>query len=1322
MVTTVTTAWVCAAIAGGAATRPTPDAEHRETWLGAAWTSHLDGKGLPVRLQQRYRQKPGQPIVMEAERATSLRLFPDKGVVRTDAKAGGGLYVVHVDAMTFQFEVVDPGRYTAWYRATFPWKGSWSHHEAMDRGKVHRVVDSRGEVLNRWIWTRGPTYHLSAGRHEWRFPERSAWCGGTGLDRVVLVRDPASKPTGMGPTALRSIGRTTGVLGTETLRRNVVGWERLIIDNPTGRGKVDALVSADGGKHWRKLAPDRSLAHLPVDRPLQFLVHVHAGPDGSTPYVTSVRVAYRARKQPQVVLANQRVELVFAPGNAALVALRNKTTGASYLAPGTEVPLFAMRALKGNDGHLRDIGAAQARLVKVARPTPNGQLTLDYALMDGKLQVRLRVRLQPEGVVRWSTTVTNRSEWRVAETVLVGLRGVRIGPDPTDDRFCIPNLSGRIVRNPAAEKDVRSAYTDRAMAYPGHTSMCWVDLWDPKGGGLYVAYEDPHYYYTAMELRPDPDGKSMRIGFRKQRRIDRTTGPVQLPDLVFGVHQGDWHWGADAYRDWFWSVFPKPRVPDWFADLDGWVMGHAIHVGAFVDLTKGGPSGAKVVHYDDPPVPMLATWCQHASCEAYWSIPCLHRLLGTDEQFKHAIQVHHEMGHRLTFYLLPSKANPIYNRAGKRFGCVPRRMVPDRELPTEGFYGRVGIRTYAGALQNPDGMYSEANCCYGVPEWREHMRFWAVDKYVAEYGTDGMYLDGLGLSALRCDTLEHGHDYGQWHQGMVRMLQTIREQARRRNPGAVFVGESMAGVLGGCLDAGLTDAGTHPDVYRYTFPEHHRTMLFSINKAVRGFTADDWLEYGIVYGFKIAQKEADYASYLKQLRFRRQFSQFQFRSRFLGDLGLGVSDPDVCAKLYVRDEARTSGALVVAFNPKGKKDVTAEVDLERFGPPRTAWTLPLGSAWRPAGGRVVDRRYRFTVPPERLSATMILNRCEPMLQVSCDPIVPGETGTATVIVRNLGADPLKGRVALGTPPRWKSDRVPLELASGHERRVELKLHVPRKARLGVHDLYGVAARIRRCVPVGVCRPIRAEMDYTDVDALELRYNNASTQPVKGTVRLVTPEPVTATPTTQPFAVGPRAQGKVRFRLKHVDRVTVRKPIKAVLTYGQYESSAHELVQPPIINGGFEVDTAGDGKPDYWNYRNPQTRYADSVLDSKVVAQGQHSVRLDPVDRGTNGISTTFLRLLPSRKYRFSIMMRRSTDARIGGGAIFSLASVPRPPKRGIVHLGPKKPGQPGQWVRYEGVLTTLDHPLVRTYQVYLGGANDGKTVVWFDDVRVELIK
>ncbi|MHB9025595.1 MAG: DUF6259 domain-containing protein [Armatimonadota bacterium] len=1329
-----------------------------EKSLTASFTQgkQVDLNNDHLRLRYEYAQDNPASITMEAERATVIRFTADKGVMGSDAKASGGHYIAYVDHMEFHFTAKEAGRYTAWYRGSYPFAGTWCHMENMDGGQSQTLIDSQGIVTNQWLWSKGPTYTLAAGKHAWNFTP-AGWCGGTKLDKVVLVKEGTPAPTELGGKASAITSPLTGEAISEPIsRRDAVRWLGFTLTNAVAGSPVSAAYSVDNGGQWTLLG-DKP-ASLPIDKPFILKLTLTATPEGMTPYVTGAKLIYGVKRVPELVLENAGARFRFSGENGALLGITNKRTKTEYLAPGVEVPLFTFMALRGDYGTLREIGFTQAELKKVTGPA-KGALRLQYELMGGGIQADLKITLEKSGLARFSMQVANKSIYNIALVKFPVLKGARIGDDPSDDYLFTPILSGGIAKYPASMKMPRIAYSDRPLVYPGQGSMCWMDLWDAKGGGLYLAFEDKDYRLTELACTPgteeaatggstapllpqqqggykyaDKPGPFINFGFVKRLRISKETGPVQVPDMVIGVHQGDWHWGADRYREWAESWMVKTPVPDWYRDTDGYVDVHMTHLGTFVDLPKGHMYGNRTMSLADPPFPLFTAWAQMASSEAHWSGQVLHLLLGNEEEFAGSIQQQHEMGHRMSFYNLPPRVNPLFFQGGTRLGVVPISMYSDDVVPPKGFYPEVGLRHFDGSLESPDGVYSEAGCCLGATKWRDYLSHIVVDKYARQYGADGMYLDGIGLVTYDCANLKHGHaGYGEWSVGLNQWMAHVKSETRKVRPGAVFFGEGMADVDHRYLDGGLFYFDNAPQVYRYTFPRNIGILHTYLPEYYKEFPSKDSpFEFVIVYGIKFGCLGISYAMtperFAQMTAFRRLFSQFQNRARFMDDQGLLLADGEIKAKLYCREEPGTKGAMVVAFNEKEKAGVPVGVDVERVGRCTAAWAYTLDGTPQRVEVRKEGGQYRFTLPASRLSAVLLADKCEPFVDLAhVDPVTPGGRGTARVTVRNLEAKPISGTVMLQLPAGWESDRAPFSIAPGAGAEFTLGFTVSAGAKYDVHDIYAVARErwreTKKCLPMGVCRPVQAQIHYLTGDTVRVDMVNMSDREIAGSCRLVTPPAVTAD-APQAFALPAKGKGSLTFRMRNVAAITTREHIKAIMTYGEETTTAYELLQPPIVNGNFEQCLAGDGLPDYWNYRQPQSLYLKGyALDPKDPFEGKYSLRLDPnADQtGQNYLGSTLLRLAPNTKYRFSARIRRTADQPGIGLHLFSFDVNPKAKGSYVsVSLGSKPVGPLGSWDRYEAVFTT--GPLVVPHEILALNASRSTATVWFDDIRIEEIK
>ena len=1322
-------------------------------------TLNMDTSSGRLRLRAAYRQHVGEPIAIEAERATVLRFTQGKGEVGQDAEASEGVWAGRIQHMEFHVEVVTPGTYQAWCRALFPWAGRWVHTEQMDDGKSQTVVDSKGEVVNKWTWTRGPTYELTQGKHVWAFTPY-AWMGGARLDKVVLVRAPGAKPKGLGPKALPSVLPASGTMVSEPfLRKTAVSLDRLELVNQTGKGSIRSSYSIDNGTSWRPVPEGQNLSSLPADRAIRFKLVLTADAAGAGPIVRLPLVSFQVNKARPIVLENDRVRWLFSGENGTILGLRNKRTHTDYMVPGVTAPLFSFRALRDTYGIPREISFGQAQLRETKRPRPN-KLVLTYAMMGGRLLVELTVRLDKDGLTRFSMQITNHAACHIAEVIFPCLDGLRIGADQTDDYLFTPILAGSIVKYPAAFQVPRAAYAGRALTYPGMATMCWMDLWDKAGGGLYLAYEDKDYRLTELTFSngsghavktgakantpPLPvavtggmgyryakqPGPYIGLGFNKRILIKSKSKPVTMPDVVVGVHEGDWHWGADRYRAWAKTWMKKSPVPDWWRDAEGWNDMHMTHLGDFVDIGKGWPKGRRKNQTRNPVFPMLTVWAQQASSEGRsWGTHVLHRILGSPEQLAASVQKQHEMGHFIKFYSLPAYVNPLLNRKGKRLGIVPRVMYPDDEVPPAGFYPRVARRMYDGALVNPDGVHSDAGVCLSARPWQQYLRHIVLDKYIRTYGSDGMYLDGTGLVTYACKNLSHGHGYGEWTQGFMSWLEGVKRDARRARPGAIFSGEGMGDVEHTLLDGGLFYAEVACQAYRYTFPENIGINHSGLPGYYKEYP-EDALAWICVFGLKFGGIDWFYMrgpeKFERYLTFRRRISQFQFRARFMDELGVAWGDPDLKGKLYVRDEPGTKGALLVVFNEKKKAGTHVRIDRSRVGDAKAAWAYTLDAKLHKLDVRRSGGAYEVTVPATEMSALLLMERCEPFVDIErVEPVVPGEKGTARVTVRNLDARPLVGQVTLDLPKGWQAERVPVQLDPGAERTVEIPFRVASGEKYDVHQIYGVVEengrRTRKCIPMGVCRPVQTGLYWVKTDTVRLAMHNSSHRPVSGTCVFTAPASVTALEPKRRFSLPARGKAEMRFRLKNVASVTTREPIKAVLTYGNDTTEAHEIVQPGVLNGGFEQCLAGDGFHDYWNYRWPRHLYGKGMaLDTRTKIEGRQSLRIDPYPNGRdNRISTTLVRLAPNTRYKLHAALRRS--AHHPQILIQFFAMYAKNKRRAVeIVLGQKKGGPVGVWETFEQEFTSAD--IECPYQMILQNSTTGAATVWYDDIRIDEVK
>lgn len=97
--------------------------------------------------------------------------------------------------------------------------------------------------------------------------------------------------------------------------------------------------------------------------------------------------------------------------------------------------------------------------------------------------------------------------------------------------------------------------------YPGFMYMQWLDLYDDKSG-IYLGCLDDYGYSKSLFIGRDDDGKSlMGVSFTGcwiAKKGDSWTTPwVQIVS-----HKGDWHAGADIYREFAQKAFGPINLPE----------------------------------------------------------------------------------------------------------------------------------------------------------------------------------------------------------------------------------------------------------------------------------------------------------------------------------------------------------------------------------------------------------------------------------------------------------------------------------------------------------------------------------------------------------------------------------------------------------------------------------------------------------------------------------------------------------------------------------------------------------------------------------------
>lgn len=244
------------------------------------------------------------------------------------------------------------------------------------------------------------------------------------------------------------------------------------------------------------------------------------------------------------------------------------------------------------------------------------------------------------------------------------------------------------------------------LNYSGHASMVWMDLYDRnEGTGVYITCRNRRL--TMKSLRMESFGKGEPgVGLAILHRPGVKHGIWESEECVLAFHEGDWHWAADDYRDWF-SALGLPRTknlkPAWFEKSPG-LMAHydfQYQGGGIVHTFRDIPDLMREAQKIGFSHILLAGWHKDGfdyGFPHYEPNPSL----GTEEELKEAIRESRRMGGHVSFYINSRLCNTAFADQQER---IQKSAIMNRD-------GTLFIEKY-GADEA-----SFASLCINEPSWR----------------------------------------------------------------------------------------------------------------------------------------------------------------------------------------------------------------------------------------------------------------------------------------------------------------------------------------------------------------------------------------------------------------------------------------------------------------------------------------------------------------------------------------------------------------------------------------------------------------------------
>jgi hypothetical protein len=418
-----------------------------------------------------------------------------------------------------------------------------------------------------------------------------------------------------------------------------------------------------------------------------------------------------------------------------------------------------------------------------------------------------------------------------------------------------------------------------------------------------------------------------------------------------GIHEGDWHWAADRYREWAHANHHPYSGPDWVRkECDGWLgTGVPIPYDTYPKMLEDAKwLGLNYLQIWSEMIEHVGT---NKTRKAYYCFLMPDPDRGGEESIRKNIEAVRKAGGHIGFY-----HNTWTWDADIEKGLIQwkDRIPPDVKIPK--WWG--DSRRSASVF--PDGSREAGNfsdgysgMCPASKEYQDYVLSWVVDRYVAKYGADAWYFDScpvtmFGASRM-CFSDEHGpcqpHGVGR---GILELLRRVSERARPTVNLAITsetVSDAMmqynSHALGIEMVEGLTQY-PRPEIYTYTFPEH---PIFSgtCNGAGSGLKyyyqdmqnprREDVMNRVFLMGFRfdildtIDPANPFHQHLRKLIALRQKIKADIYTGEFRDTIGLGPIPERLDVKLFRRRDG-TSLTLTLFDRRQERKPFALPVDLQ----------------------------------------------------------------------------------------------------------------------------------------------------------------------------------------------------------------------------------------------------------------------------------------------------------------------------------------------------------------------------------------------------------
>ena len=405
--------------------------------------------------------------------------------------------------------------------------------------------------------------------------------------------------------------------------------------------------------------------------------------------------------------------------------------------------------------------------------------------------------------------------------------------------------------------------------------------------------------------------------------------------VVVKFHEGDWHKGAERYRQWADTWMSIPGKPDWVMEGLSWqttfigfpdritryrfkdlpsMARSAAESGISCIVLEGFHRGGQDVNYPDySPDPWL----------------------GGSESFRQGVEGALKEGVYVSLFLNPhvaDKTTDWYKR--ELYQYVARDKWGEERDMGWGFHSIIDVIPRHAHQSNAHRQMSFM--CPLSKEWQD-ITIREVEK-LARLGAKGAQMDKLNLTSYLCYDPNHGHKVPEAMSiGMLELFRRLNTTMKAFDPDFSLSGETAWDAVLQYMDIGYTRTSDWDDkpILKYTFPEYFVTTC--IDEADYNLV-NNCLRWGYVINFEIdnlrgtmenASKEmVKYSRWALQLR--RDLSDYLLYGRFMDEQGAQIEAADDGIKYGVHiNRKNDKRALVIMNVAETEKTVRCDVASEQ---------------------------------------------------------------------------------------------------------------------------------------------------------------------------------------------------------------------------------------------------------------------------------------------------------------------------------------------------------------------------------------------------------